>query len=75
LRPVFLKQIEKPKIVFYNAGTDIYAEDLLGRLKVSEQGILERDRFVFQTVTELGIPIVMVLRRFSQKKVPKAVKS
>jgi len=59
--PVFLKQIEKPKIVFYNAGTDIYAEDLLGRLKVSEQGVLERDRFVFQTVTELGIPIVMVL--------------
>lgn len=59
--PVFLKQIEKPKIVFYNAGTDIYTEDLLGRLKVSEQGILERDRFVFQTVTELGIPLVMVL--------------
>jgi len=59
--PVFLMQIEKPKIVFYNAGTDIYAEDLLGRLKISEQGVLERDRFVFQTVTELGIPLVMVL--------------
>jgi len=59
--PAFLRERDLPKIVFYNAGTDIYERDLLGGLKVSEQGILERDRFVFQTVSDLGIPLVMVL--------------
>jgi histone deacetylase 11 len=57
----FLRSIPHPKIAFYNAGTDIYEEDPLGRLRVSEQGILERDRFVFQTLTDAGIPWVMVL--------------
>ncbi|PZV15047.1 MAG: histone deacetylase [Pseudanabaena sp.] len=59
--PAFLREKELPKIVFYNAGTDIYERDLLGGLKISERGILERDRFVFQTVSDLGIPLVMVL--------------
>lgn len=59
--PAFLQEANLPKIVFYNAGTDIYERDLLGGLKVSEEGVLERDRFVFQTVSDLGIPLVMVL--------------
>jgi len=59
--PLFLNQIKQPKIAFYNAGTDIYELDPLGQLKVSQQGILERDRFVFQTLTRAGIPWVMVL--------------
>jgi histone deacetylase 11 len=58
--PSFLSQI-RPKIAFYNAGTDIYEHDPLGRLKISAEGILARDRFVFQTLVDAGIPVVMVL--------------
>ena len=59
--PTFLQQIRRPKIAFYNAGTDIYEDDPLGQLKVSQAGVLERDRFVFQTLMALRIPTVMVL--------------
>lgn len=59
--PAFLQTVDRPKIAFYNAGTDIYASDPLGGLNISEQGVLERDRFVFHTLTEAGIPWVMVL--------------
>jgi histone deacetylase 11 len=59
--PAFLQTIDPPKIAFYNAGTDVYEYDPLGRLNISQQGILERDRFVFQTLTNAGIPWVMVL--------------
>jgi histone deacetylase 11 len=58
--PLFLSQIERPKIAFYNAGTDIYERDPLGQLQVSQQGILDRDRLVFETLTGAGIPWVMV---------------
>jgi histone deacetylase 11 len=59
--PSFLERIDRPKIAFYNAGTDLYEYDPLGRLKISAQGVLERDRFVFQTLVAAGIPVVMVL--------------
>jgi histone deacetylase 11 len=58
--PAFLQQI-RPKIAFYNAGTDIYEHDPLGRLKISAEGVLARDRFVFQTLVTAEIPVVMVL--------------
>ncbi len=57
----FLETIPPPKIAFYNAGTDVYAGDPLGRLRVSDQGVLDRDCFVFHTLTERGIPWAMVL--------------
>jgi histone deacetylase 11 len=59
--PKFLEQIKQLKIAFYNAGNDIYEHDPLGRLKISKQGILERDRLVFQTLLTAKIPTVMVL--------------
>lgn len=58
--PKFLEH-KPPKIAFYNAGTDIYEYDPLGQLKISKQGILERDRFVFKTLIAAGIPTVMVI--------------
>ena len=66
--PSFLSQIyslserlrQRPKIAFYNAGTDIYEDDPIGRLKISAEGILARDRLVFQTLVA-AIPVVMVL--------------
>jgi len=58
--PAFLQKIHKPKIAFYNAGTDIYEGDRLGGLRISEQGIFERDKFVFDSLANANIPWVMV---------------
>lgn len=61
--PIFLDKIEAhpPKIAFYNAGTDVYQHDPLGGLKLNMDEVLERDMFVFRSLTERKIPWVMVL--------------
>jgi acetoin utilization deacetylase AcuC-like enzyme len=52
----------QPDIIFYNAGTDIFEEDPLGAMSISEAGIIERDEYVFAQCKEHGnIPVVMVL--------------
>ncbi|MCL4106315.1 UNVERIFIED_CONTAM: hypothetical protein GTU68_003476 [Idotea baltica] len=53
---------EKPDLVIYNAGSDIYENDPLGGLSVSAEGICERDLFVFQeTLKKRCIPTLMLL--------------
>jgi histone deacetylase 11 len=52
---------EQPNLIIYNAGTDIYPADPLGSLSVSEEGIIERDNYVFDEAMERNIPILMVL--------------
>lgn len=52
---------EKPKLAFFNAGTDIYEKDPLGKLRVSAEGVYERDVFVFNILVKNNIPVVMVL--------------
>jgi len=52
---------EKPDIIFYNAGSDIYEHDPLGRLNISGDGIIQRDEMVFRYAKEHNIPIVMTL--------------
>ena len=59
--PDFLREHAPIALAFYNAGTDVHASDLLGGMKLSEAGVLERDEFVFRTLSEAGIPWVMVL--------------
>jgi len=51
----------KPDVIIYNAGTDIYKGDLLGRMKISEAGIILRDEIVFKAAIDRGIPILMLL--------------
>ncbi|GAX14372.1 hypothetical protein FisN_11Hh171 [Fistulifera solaris] len=46
-----------PDFCIYNAGVDIYENDVLGRLKVSEEGIRRRDRYVLDTFVFAGIPV------------------
>ncbi|MCV0428974.1 MAG: histone deacetylase [Roseibium sp.] len=48
-------------IVFFNAGVDPYAEDRLGRLALSRNGLRLRDRYVIETVSRAGIPLGGVL--------------
>lgn len=51
---------EAVRLVIYNAGNDIYEGDRLGGLRVSESGVLERDRKVLTKVAARGIPTVIL---------------
>ena len=48
-----------PEFVFYQGGVDVLASDTLGKLRLSPDGVRERDRMVFQFVKELRVPIVL----------------
>lgn len=51
----------KPDLVFYNAGVDPHADDRLGLLSLSDDGLLARDRMVADRVMALGLPLCGVL--------------
>ena len=55
-----IKEI-KPDLIFYNAGTDSYENDPLGKMNLTKEHIIIRDAFVFQQARENHIPIVMAL--------------
>mgnify|MGYP001320077674 FL=1 len=47
--------------VFYIAGVDIHHNDRLGKLKISDEGIKERDEIVTENFFSKGIPLCGVL--------------
>jgi acetoin utilization deacetylase AcuC-like enzyme len=49
----------KPDIVFYQSGVDPLASDVLGRLSLTHQGLIERDRRVFAAALKFGAPFVL----------------
>jgi acetoin utilization deacetylase AcuC-like enzyme len=51
----------RPDIVFYLAGADPYEGDRLGRLKLSIEGLQARDRFVFDSCRDRGVPIALTM--------------
>ena len=51
----------QPDIVFVNAGVDVHADDRLGRLALSDDGIRGRDRMMLQSARSRGVPVVGVL--------------
>jgi acetoin utilization deacetylase AcuC-like enzyme len=48
-------------IVFYNAGVDVHAEDRLGRLALSNDGLRARDEMVIGHFRAQGIPVCGVI--------------
>ncbi|HEY6354666.1 MAG TPA: histone deacetylase [Burkholderiaceae bacterium] len=48
-----------PDLVFYLAGADPHEGDRLGRLKLTFDGLAERDRQVFDALRERGIPVAV----------------
>lgn len=50
----------QPDFIFYIAGADPYEEDRLGRLRLSREGLLARDRLVFKTAVLHGLPVAIV---------------
>jgi len=49
----------KPDIVFYQSGVDPLESDLLGRLSLTHQGLIERDRMVFLSARSHAVPLVL----------------
>jgi acetoin utilization deacetylase AcuC-like enzyme len=47
--------------VYYLAGADPHEGDRLGRLKLTAQGLAERDRRVFDACLQRRIPVVMAM--------------
>lgn len=58
--PVILKNF-KPDFIMYQAGADPYEKDQLGGLKLTQEGLKERDRIVFSLAQENRIPVAVTL--------------
>ena len=56
-----LERRARPDIVFYNAGVDPHADDRLGRLALSSDGLRERDSMVIGYFRERDIPLCGVI--------------
>ena len=50
-----------PGLAFYVAGADAHEGDRLGRLKLTFEGMAERDRRVFAALRERGIPVAVAM--------------
>jgi acetoin utilization deacetylase AcuC-like enzyme len=51
----------EPQCVFYLAGADPYEDDQLGGLRMTREGLRQRDRLVIETVCAAGVPLVITL--------------
>ncbi|XP_028321485.1 uncharacterized protein hdac12 [Gouania willdenowi] len=56
-----LLQTFRPDLVLYDAGVDPHQEDELGRLRLTDQGLYQRDLYVMKTVVSRGIPVAAVI--------------
>lgn len=50
-----------PDLILYQAGVDPHRDDRLGRLALSDEGIVARDRFVMAAARRRGVPLTSVL--------------
>jgi len=50
-----------PALVLYQAGVDPWEGDRLGGLKLTEEGLAQRDRMVFETCFQKGVPVAVTL--------------
>jgi acetoin utilization deacetylase AcuC-like enzyme len=58
--PALLDQV-RPDLVFYIAGVDPQQDDRLGKLALTDQGLMTRERRVIEAVRGRAIPLVTVL--------------
>lgn len=63
LAPAVAKSFDRsrPDLVFYIAGADPYEHDRLGRLRLTKQGLVDRDRLVLDAARAAGVPLAIVL--------------
>lgn len=58
--PALLSSV-RPDIVFFNAGVDPHADDKLGRLSLTDDGLERREAYVLGACLEREIPVVGVI--------------
>lgn len=58
-----------PDLAIYLAGADPFADDKLGRLSLSKQGLAARDRLVFERLARQGIPVAVTMAGGYARKV------
>jgi acetoin utilization deacetylase AcuC-like enzyme len=63
----------RPDILFFQAGVDPLEHDLLGRLKLSPEGLRLRDRAVATAARARGIPLVLTLGGGYAKPIARSV--
>jgi acetoin utilization deacetylase AcuC-like enzyme len=51
----------RPDLILYQAGVDVHADDKLGRLALTDQGIKARDALVAGRARSLGIPLASAM--------------
>lgn len=51
----------RPDLVLYDAGVDPHRDDALGKLALSDAGLLRRDRFVLTNCLRRGVPVATVI--------------
>lgn len=51
----------RPGVLFYVAGADAYERDRLGRLKLTIEGLAERDAIVLDGAASAGVPVVVAM--------------
>jgi acetoin utilization deacetylase AcuC-like enzyme len=51
----------RPDLIVYVAGSDPFDDDRLGGLALSIDGLRDRDRLLFETAREAGVPVAVVL--------------
>ena len=51
----------RPDVVVYLAGADPHEGDRLGRLKLTFEGLAQRDEFVLRTCREIGLPVCVTI--------------
>jgi acetoin utilization deacetylase AcuC-like enzyme len=51
----------EPELLVYVAGADPYRDDLLGGLRLTKEGLRERDRLVLSAAKERAIPALVVM--------------
>jgi acetoin utilization deacetylase AcuC-like enzyme len=56
-----IRQQFSPNLVIYLAGADPFCDDRLGRLALTKDGLLARDRQVLEFVRGLGVPIAIAM--------------
>jgi acetoin utilization deacetylase AcuC-like enzyme len=57
----YLTTVLQPDLVFFQAGVDIYQNDKLGKMKITRNGIQERNRLVFETLKRHHIQCVVTM--------------
>jgi acetoin utilization deacetylase AcuC-like enzyme len=62
-----------PALAFYLAGADPHENDRLGRLKLTLDGLAERDRRVFQRLVRLRVPVAVSMAGGYNRDLPTTV--